>query len=306
MKLSSVSNSLLGLSILGLWPSLCAQVVDVEMELSELAGDPQWRAIGPLDSSEGSTYYLSADYQSINANASLSDVYYTLNFSHVWQGTNGRGFLVEDSYFPDSLGFNIHVHETSSDATLTMRNVSVGTSANAVFGQNILTTGGADAWLENVTFDIRTGLGVGTAPGYSSDTFESKGHIQLVNSTFTSNYLDNNSLLTFYTGAAGMTIDLIGGHTFADTFSLSGYDPSAFLDTYGFDPDASDLSIHLVTNGTGDGSIRVLEDGTILGGSDGLSPFTITATALVPEPGTYALLGGLGALGLILWRRRAA
>ena len=139
-------------------------------------------------------------------------------------------------------------------------------------------------------------------------------------------FLDNFELQAINAGGAGidgvvaefwlsggaLTVDLTGGHTFADTFDLMDYDPMAFEDLYGFSPDATNLSISIEALAYPDdtnidaGLVMITRTGNIVGGYDRLYPVGITATAIVPEPGTYAMLGGLAALGFAFCCRRKA
>lgn len=79
------------------------------------------------------------------------------------------------------------------------------------------------------------------------------------------------------------------------------------LDTYvPLGPGTQNASLTVpVTAGTPKVQVGFFVTGNILAGADPLGGNFATVTA-VPEPGTFALLGGLAALGFIVYRRRKA
>ncbi len=73
------------------------------------------------------------------------------------------------------------------------------------------------------------------------------------------------------------------------------------LSTYGWSIAPTDNFAFLLIGGSGNTEIGV---GPSINGSG--SFFTDFSLVAIPEPGTYALIGGLAALGLAVWRRRRA
>lgn len=87
----------------------------------------------------------------------------------------------------------------------------------------------------------------------------------------------------------------------ANGYAFTQVGSTTSLSSYGWSIAPTDNFAFLLIGGSGTNGVGV---GPSLNGSG--SYFTDFSLVAIPEPGTYALIGGLAALGLAVWRRRRA
>ncbi|KAF0096436.1 MAG: hypothetical protein E1N59_403 [Puniceicoccaceae bacterium 5H] len=294
MKTLSVRGGLLALGVSFSIP-LSAQVVEAELNTWSGGGTDTIEIIGPESATPGTTLRFSL--------TSSDRITYALGTAITPEGT---GLLVEDSHLTNITQFFGTVEQTSADVSLTIRNSYI--QAQFRFQEiGLYVLGGADMYLTDSVIRSTNGMVVQALDG--GDVFLDNFELQAINAGGAG---IDGVVAEFWLSGGALTVDLTGGHTFADTFDLMDYDPMAFEDLYGFSPDATNLSISIEALAYPDdtnidaGLVMITRTGNIVGGYDRLYPVGITATAIVPEPGTYAMLGGLAALGFAFCCRRKA
>jgi len=97
--------------------------------------------------------------------------------------------------------------------------------------------------------------------------------------------------------AAGNTIAVYNGTDLIRTFGIDGVSGDSALNWGMTGGDTFTFGIYAQSTTNGSASGFTLSPGVAYADA-------FTATGLIPEPGTYAALAGLAALGLAAWRRR--
>lgn len=169
------------------------------------------------------------------------------------------------------VNLNLHVVHVNSSGT------PVASGNNSTFAIDRYTSGGT------VTRGLEIYLPGGSAtPLYTAATDTTAATLRIAYSA------SAKTLSYFYDpdGAAnGVSFTQVGSATSLSSWSIAPTDNFVFL----------------LIGGSGNDGVGV---GPTLSGSG--SYFTDFSLVAIPEPGTYALIGGLAALGLAVWRRRRA
>lgn len=210
------------------------------------------------------------------------------------------------------------VWQSPADATSVSDILSTGTFVAAKSGYAVhqnggpITVGGV-AFGDNaqtlITFGGNTGFGIVIPDEALPNSGDTDYNNLLSKGYFTPAFDTANITLSGLTIGDSYRVQLwvpVWDHTWTTTFSTSNGETSTSVDMN----NVYTAARYVVGNFVADGTSQTIVYGQTVGPSSayGLvaaaAVFNLSSPAAVPEPGTYAALAGLAALGLVVWRRR--
>lgn len=199
--------------------------------------------------------------------------------------------------FVEAITGNNHTLEVDTAGDGSFKSAS-GLTAFTKSGTGTFTLTGASTYTGTTTIAAGTlALGVNNALFSSSPLTLGGGTLALGGHTQTLGLLTITANSVFNFGGAGGTLTFAdsSAQTWSGTLTISNYNTAT-------------NSLHFGSSGSGLtptqlSLIRFADYGNVGGQIDALGLITPSA---IPEPATYAVLAGLGALGLAMWRRERA